>query len=363
MPIVILFYKENNLGNNELFLLHGIYSLVIALWEIPSGVIADNWGRKPSMQLGTLMGFLGFAIYSFTYGFWGFLFAEIALGLGQGFISGADSALLYDTLYQQKKNSHYIKVEGKITALGNFAEAFAGIMVSILAFSIYRNYYYIQSFIALLAFLFSFLLVEPSHFKHLAAESNFLQSFWATMKENSKLQSVILISALFGLSSLSMAWYAQIIFEEIGLKHSWFGYSWTILNLIVAIGSFFAGRINKMFNPNTLIIALLVIFATTFLVSGVVLNYYILGIIVIFYFARGVVHPIMKYFINELCASNIRATVLSVRSLLIRVIFAAVAPILGVLSGKYNVKYALLLSGLIVIIPGIVFYFRLKKTN
>ena len=363
MPIVLLFYKENNLGNNELFLLHGIYSLVIALWEVPSGVIADRWGRKPSMQLGTFMGMLGFLIYSFTGGFWGFLLAEIALGLGQGFISGADSALLYDTLYQKGENSKYIKVEGKITALGNLSEALAGVLVSVLAFSTYRNYYYLQSGIAFIGFFASFLLVEPSHFKILAAESNFIKTFMTSLKENKKLQSIILISSLFGLSSLSMAWYAQIIFVETGVKHSWFGYGWTILNLTVAVGSFFADSINKKFKPSTLIFILLVIFSSTFLISGLYLNMAVLSLILVFYFARGIVHPIMKYFINELCSSDIRATVLSVRSLQIRIVFAAVAPVLGVLSEKFSVQYALLLSGTIVIIPGIVFYFRLIKNQ
>lgn len=361
MPIVILFYKENGLGNNELFLLHGIYSLVIALWEVPSGVIADRWGRISSMQIGTFLGLIGFFLYSISHGFVGFLFAQIALGLGQGFISGADSALLYDSLHQQKKENKYIVIEGKITALGNLAESLAGVLVSVLAFTIYRNYYYIQTIIAGIGFLSSLFLVEAEHFKSLSSNKEFVSSIISTLRGNRKLQSIIYISALFGLSSLTMALYAQIIFDEIELNETWFGYGWTILNLTVALGSYFAGSINKLFKPNTLIIILLVVFSFTFLISGVVLNSYILVFILIFYFARGIVHPVMKYFINELCASNIRATVLSVRSLLIRIVFASVAPVLGVLSKKFSVQYALLLSGIIVIIPGIVFYFRLIK--
>lgn len=82
MPIVKLFYEENGLDNFQLFLLHGVYSLVIALLEIPSGYAADIWGRKNALIMGTTFGSIGFAIYSFTYGFWGFLLAELALGVG-----------------------------------------------------------------------------------------------------------------------------------------------------------------------------------------------------------------------------------------------------------------------------------------
>lgn len=363
MPIVILFYEENDIPDKQLFILHGIYSLIIAIWEVPSGIIADRWGRKPSMQLGTMLGAIGFMLYAFTHNYWGFLFAEIALGLGQGFISGADSALLYDTLYQQNRKEKYLHVEGRITALGNLSESMAGVLVSVLAFSVYRNYYYVQSFIAIIGFGASFLLVEPSHFKKLSAESNFLSNFYSTFKSNRKLRSIIIISSLFGLSSLSMAWFSQAIFKEIDLPRNWYGYGWTVLNLTVGIGSFFAGKVSKLVKPSALILILVIIFGVTFITTGIVLNYYTLAVVLLFYFARGIVHPVMKHYINELCSSDIRATVLSVRSLLIRVAFAALTPWLGVLYEKYTIQYALLLSGVVVIIPGIVFYFSLKNRS
>ena len=64
MPVVKLFYVENNLKDFDLFFLHAIYSAVIFLTEIPSGYIADVWGRKKSMQLGLFMGLLGFGAHA-----------------------------------------------------------------------------------------------------------------------------------------------------------------------------------------------------------------------------------------------------------------------------------------------------------
>ena len=98
MPIITLFYQENGLGMKDVLLLQGIYSVAIVVLEIPSGYFADVWGRKSTLIIGSFLGVLGFAIYSFTSGFWSFLVAELVLGIGQSFISGSDSALLYDTL-------------------------------------------------------------------------------------------------------------------------------------------------------------------------------------------------------------------------------------------------------------------------
>ena len=41
MPIIWLFYKENGLAPKDLFYIQGIYSITIAIIEIPSGYVAD----------------------------------------------------------------------------------------------------------------------------------------------------------------------------------------------------------------------------------------------------------------------------------------------------------------------------------
>ena len=98
MPIGALFFAENGLDPFAIYLLQGVYSLSLALFEIPSGYLADVIGRRASLIIGSLLGTLGFVVLSFSHSLPGFLLAEIILGLGGSFISGSDSALLYDSL-------------------------------------------------------------------------------------------------------------------------------------------------------------------------------------------------------------------------------------------------------------------------
>ena len=67
MPIIWLFYEENGLTITDLFVIQAIYSVTIALIEIPSGYVADIFGRKNSMVIGTFFGFLGILIYSLSF--------------------------------------------------------------------------------------------------------------------------------------------------------------------------------------------------------------------------------------------------------------------------------------------------------
>ena len=97
MPIIVLFYEDHGLGLQDVFILKSVYSVAAVALEIPSGYLADVWGRKKCLILGCILFFGGYLCYSFTSTFTAFLFAEILLGTGQTLVNGADSALLYDT--------------------------------------------------------------------------------------------------------------------------------------------------------------------------------------------------------------------------------------------------------------------------
>lgn len=161
MPVVVLFYQDNGMGMQEIFVLKSIYSLAIVALELPSGWMADVWGRKKTLLLGAVLGSAGFLMYSFSYGFWAFVAAEIVLGAGHSFVSGADSAMLYESLKADKKPDRYVKHEGQITSAGNFAEALAGIAAGFLAAMSLRTPFYFQFAVATLAVPAAFSLKEP----------------------------------------------------------------------------------------------------------------------------------------------------------------------------------------------------------
>ncbi len=59
MPIIVLFYQENGLGLKEIFLLKSVYSIVSVALDIPTGYLADAWGRKKCLLAGCLIAFGG----------------------------------------------------------------------------------------------------------------------------------------------------------------------------------------------------------------------------------------------------------------------------------------------------------------
>lgn len=365
MPISYLYYLENDFSELEYLALHAVYSGVIAFLEVPSGYIADVWGRKPALTFGMLFGVLGFSVYSFTGGLWFFLIAEILLGVGHSLLSGADSALLYDSLLENKQEEKYLKHEGSITAVGNLSEVAAAGFVSIIIFSSYRQYFQLQTIIAAIGFLASFFLVEPQlHYKKLSGSmKGIIDVITHTFKEEPKLRNLILFSSVIGFASLSMAWLAQPILDRMGIDHTKFGFSWAALNLLVAFGSIMALRIAKSFSVITCLLFMTIPLSLAYFIIGIKINLWSVIPLALFFFVRGTAHPILKKYINELTTSERRATILSVRSLIIRIMFLIMGPLLGVVTEKFSLELGLILCGISVFIPALILLIAIVRSK
>ncbi len=347
MPVVVLFYTNIGMGMHEIFLLKSIYSIAIVAMEIPSGYMADKWGRKKTLIFGSIFGALGFLIYSFSFTFLAFVAAEIVLGIAHSCISGADSAMLFDTLKSNKTEKEYVKIEGRITSAGNFAEALAGIIGGLLATLSLRTPFFFQTVIAASAIPAAFALVEPAIVKNKTIQSvkYFIKTIKDGMVKNADLRTAILFSAATGTATLSFAWLVQPFLKEIGTPIAWFGIIWTLLNLSVGISSIFAHRIESVFSRKKTALIILFLITTTYILSGLSIFFWGILFLFLFYLARGLATPILKNYINVYTDSNIRATVLSVRNFIIRINFAIIGPLLGWVTDTISLKSAFLIAG------------------
>lgn len=347
MPIVVPFYKANGLELQDLFILQAIYSISVVILEIPSGYLADVYGRKKTLLFGSILAAAGFFIYSATSGFWGFMAAEIVLGIGTSFVSGADSAMLYDTLFEMKKSKEYLKQEGRLISSGNFAEAIAGILGGFLATISIRTPYFFQTAVAFIGIPAAFFLIEPTrHMKLLSMNfHDILKIFRYAIFENKLLSRNIFFSSLIGSSTLTMAWFVQPYFELVGIPLAWYGVLWTALNLSVAIFSLIAYKIEHGLGQIKTIILITFGICFGYISLGVFKTIWAISFIFFFYLIRGIATPVLKDYINQLTTSNIRATVLSVRSFIIRLIFSIVGPFFGWISDNFTLQTALIIAG------------------
>lgn len=363
MPVVVLFYQDNGMSMHEIFVLKSIYSVAIVAMELPSGWMADVWGRKKTLVLGSILGSAGILMYSFSYGFWAFAVAEIILGVGHSFISGADSALLYDSLKADGKTEKYVKHEGRITSAGNFAEAIAGIAAGFLAAISLRTPFYFQFFVASIAIPASITLIEPklNAAHQFQSVKKMMQNIRDVFLTDTNLRISILLSAVTGTATLTFAWLVQPYFKAIGLPVELFGVLWTALNLTVGVSSAFAFRIEGVFSRRQEILFIIFSLTAGYLLSGIAVVREGLVFLFLFYAVRGLATPILKNHINRYTQSDVRATMLSVRNFVIRISFAVIGPLLGWMTDNVSLNTAFLLAGGIYFMAAVVVAFPWLK--
>ena len=105
IPTIILFYQSHGLDIEQTVLLKTILSLSILLLEVPSGYVADTLGRKFCLVAGSGVWIFSWLFYCFGSSFAVFAIAEILAGVAASLISGANTALAYETLLQSNRAS------------------------------------------------------------------------------------------------------------------------------------------------------------------------------------------------------------------------------------------------------------------
>ena len=344
MPIIVIFFQENDLSTTEIMILQAVYSLTIAILEIPSGFFADSYGRKNSILISTFFSFIGYIILSTYSGFNQYLLAEILLGIGGSLISGADSAIIYDTLIELDDEDSYTKIEGKNYAIGNFSEAIAGILGGFLAISSIYLPIYIQTFVIMLSIPIAFSLVEPKRtFKIATTLNSILNIIKNTFIHNKKLKWYIIYSSAMGMTTLSVAWFVQPFLSTIDMPLTYFGIIWAGLNIIAGLTSYYS----YIFHNSKILIYISIYMTISLICLGFNISVYGLFFIALVYLFRGIITPHLRNLINVNTTSERRATVLSLRSFMIRLSFALTAPFLGYITDIYTINYVFfLLAGI-----------------
>ncbi|WP_099465523.1 MFS transporter [Parabacteroides provencensis] len=365
MPIIVLFYEKHGLGLQDVFVLKSVYSVAAVALEIPSGYLADVWGRRKCLIYGCFLFFGGYLCYSFTSTFHAFLIAEILLGVGQTLVNGADSALLYDTTLHYKKEELYLRYEGRITMIGNFAEAIAGIFGGLLAAYSLRFPFYIQAVIAFSGIPAALALKEFNIKNKIQNPvSEIIRIIKYSLITNRPLCYNIMFSGIIGAATLTMAWLVQPLLMHLETPTSYYGVIWTVLNLTVGFAALYSDRVDRYFGLKKMGILILSVIIGGYVALAFNLTYAGLAILFIFYIFRGFATPILKGYINQMTFSEMRATVLSIRNFIIRLMFAAIAPFIGWINDIYSLQIALLSSAVILFIPGAIFLgLQLKYTS
>ena len=369
IPVIIIFYENNGLSFEQSLLLKTILSLSIFIFEIPSGYFADIFGRKACLVSGGLVWTIGLLFYCFQTGFTAFAIAEVLSGLAMSLISGANTALGFDSLVKMNQEQNYRHVEGRLGAIAGVAEAICGLVGGLVAARNLVYPFYLQTICIFVYFLIALTLVEPNldQSSTNASQPDNHREIWEAIRfsllVNKKVKWLILFSANFGIATFLAVWLSQADMQSRGLAVSSFGFAWAAFHLIMSFASFKATSIENLWGTKKVFLGLVILLGLSYIFLGLINQVWGIIFIALIYFSRGVRSPLVLNCINQNLPSSIRATVLSINSFMFNLGFIAIAPVVGWITETYNLDTALCLLGLIFIGFGVFCWHKLVESE
>lgn len=355
MPVFVPFLQGFGLSMSQILQTQAIFALTIALCEVPSGYIADLWGRKNALVLGTLLNAIGFAWIWWADSFYDFLVYEIVLGIGMSMASGADLALLYDSESYLKQigaenDNAPTKSISRLVAIEAAAAAFAGVITGVLLNWSLELVVLVQSLTGILPFFLALTLVEPPRPNSEEGHSNNAKKIMELLILG---RPVVLWTAIaiviFGLMSLYAFWIYQEYWRFQGVSLAHFGYIWAGYGIAVSISARFSGDLERKMGARYLLILTAALPVIGF--GGMALFSDWIGIVfgMAIQVSRGLSLAVFYEALNSRVPGEFRATVNSLVSLGMRGGFIVTGPILGMLIDGQGIQFTLFALALLFI--------------
>ena len=353
-PVLVLFFQENGLSMTEIMVLQALYSIAVILLEIPTGYIADYFTRKKALVSASLFLSAGISIYSFGTDFWSFLAAELVWSVGVALFHGTDSAMFYDTLVDLGRTESYKELWGKATSYRLVSAAVASILGGFIAeYGLRFTIIYTVPMIALLIPL-TISLKEPQ--RHKEVTENHLGEIKESLKtafiHKTDLRFLILYSALIVTLTKAVYWIYQPYFEASGLNIAYFGIVFAGFNIVAALASQQAHRIEGFLGRKKSLAALMLLSSAGSLLMGYIIFFYSFVFALLHQIVRGMREPIISDYINQIIESKRRSTILSVEHMASNTLYAAVVPFIGLYTDIYTYSAAMTLLGVTGLIAG-----------
>ena len=250
IPVFVPLLQGYGLSMSQVLQTQAMFALVIAVCEVPSGYIADIWGRRNAVLVGSALNGLGFFSLLWADTFVEFLVYEMILGVGFSLISGADLALLYDTeVYLQESGERGGAGAGKslsrLISIEAAASGIAGLGASLLLLWSLDWVIWVQAVTGLAPFILGLCLVEVPRPDSGVKDhrGNARQIVELLLFSKPVVLWTAFAIAVFGLLAVHVFWIYQKYWDIQGIPLASFGYIWAAFALTVSLAARYASAI------------------------------------------------------------------------------------------------------------------------
>ncbi len=362
-PIYIVFLLGQGLNFTQVMLLETIYNVIAVLLEVPSGYFADLKGRKVSLAVSAMSYVAAITVFLFGRSFAHFAISMSLWAAAIAFQSGADSALVYDSI--KGKTKDFGRIFGKAGIIAMAASSIAMLIGGWLS-GISLSWPFYATIISASAALFVvFLLREPTR-KKLIIEKGHFHRMLEIGKFTFSHKKIICVTGIWIFLSplmIVISYLIQPYIVLLGMPVSWLGAIYAFRMIVTAFGMFIGPQIDHKINIELQFFVFAVVSAVSVAVLATGHSAFSLVALIPVSVAFGAVHISSQNFINDQTASDKRATVLSFTNMMNKIFIAAFFAGSGLLLGAFSLRQFMLIASLVSVIGCTIFVLLLTKTK
>lgn len=309
LAIAIPYLTYRGLSAAEAFSLISIYNLLGVVFEYPTGVIGDRFGYRKMLLLANFITFISMLVLASKGGYWLYFAGLTLLALGSGLLSGNDVGLLKSLSTNVKKDTaYYYSNTDFILFLSSVLAGF----ISRISFELAL---YTSAFLILVANIPMFFIKNSENdSRPESLKSIIVDSFKAFGSK--KLVLLFVFTTVLG----GFIFTIKSIFGSLG---GIFKLDISIIGLVVGLGGLsrsIAARISSKVSQDKLTVPALAVPITLLVIALFPTPTIIIILLLVTHFLFGYMISKIDADLHELASDRIRASLFSLRRLLMRLL-------------------------------------------
>lgn len=356
IPIWVLYLiEERGLTLAQVALMEAVFQGVIVLAEMPTGAVADRWGRKTSMLLGGIGAPFGIIIFGLADSFGLLLLSYAIWAVSFTMFSGADSAFVYDSLASVKKEGEFSRVMGKGRAVAMGA-AVVGALIGapIAALTDLTTPIFVGAAMSVLAVMVVLTFREPArHEDHVQLKYfQIIREALRYAKSHTQVRTMMVLHAVLAIAALSGFIMIQPYLSEHDVPTAQFGIFVVATHGAAALGSLSAHRLAGRLGEGVTFGLLTGALGGGWLVLAGVDSLLVFPAFCLLYFANSAFVPLSTGYVSRHSPQHLRATLISVTSMGASLAVVVSQPAIGYTADATSLQGAFALVGAVVLLLG-----------
>ena len=348
----ILFFIQNDLSLLQIGLLESIFHGTSLLCEIPSGMLADRFSYKTNLYLARLASIVSSILILFGQGnFWIYAIAMMVNAWSYNFDSGTSTAFLYDSAVEAGQKDRYLQISSFLSGVAEVTRTLGTVVAGFFIHGALAWTYLIAIGFSFLSIILIYFMKEPMAKREKNEVLTFkmiVQQVRKEWQEKPVLFYWMLTYQLVGtLMCMFYFYYQQKISDLAGWQVSLVMLIGSGLNLIAV---YVASQIGKKWNSNRVFPTLVALTGLALLLvfSGTPFAFLLVYLLTDTLYA--VYQPIYFNDLQGYLPSSVRATMLSINSMLFSLSMIVIFPLTGWLIDRWGLIAVFLVLGLILLL-------------